>query len=148
MKKSPLVAAPRKVRPKILAAVRVDVRKRSHDCCVMCLYLARVSGEPRRALQGLIRKGAIRRVAQLHHVLPYNEFPEYLQVRENMVGLCVPCHSQHHLPGVNGGRVPWAALPECVQLFVLSRSDAEIAFAARYHPGLEPEQGGHNGRPH
>lgn len=75
-----------KAKPKVSDRSRRQALARSGGRCVCC--------------------GA--RAVQVHHVLPRQKWPEFIDEPANLVGVCVRCHERHELAVE---RIPRRALP-------------------------------------
>jgi hypothetical protein len=70
----------------------------------------------------------------VHHVLPVQTFPQWLDEARNLVGVCAPHHDEHERAR---RRIPWRALPEAVRAWVQDRmrDDRAVAvFVTRTYP--------------
>jgi hypothetical protein len=79
--------AARRRKAKIPIGVREAVRARQKGKCAVCGW---------------------RRIQQMHHVLPESRFPQFAQLAENLLGVCVGCHASHE--GASR-RIPVSVLP-------------------------------------
>jgi hypothetical protein len=111
--RSGLRAGRKKNKVTVPAGARMKALARSHGVCVACLQregidLDRITIS---ALELLVRRGVVRAAVQVHHVLDEEKWKQLAKLADNLVGICLQCHQDHHFKP--DGRIARAALPSC-----------------------------------
>lgn len=109
-------AAKRKRRQPMPQQVRMQARQRSLGRCVVCVW----EGKPRAG-----------KAEHLHHVMDVQMFPDLELEPDNLVGLCLQHHANHHAAFE---RVPREALPECCLILALEVGDRAVDHLKRFYP--------------
>lgn len=111
---------------------RARARARSLGICIMCTWKIGldVQRAPERRLRELLAQGVIRGSWVLHHVFPRQTWPALIEVEDNLVCVCDPCHDEHERWR---WRIPRAALPQ-VSIDLAEHDEAMLRYIEETYP--------------
>lgn len=101
-----------KTHPPVPRAARQEVTKRQGDRCLIpeCHYRGRL---------------------EMHHVLPKDDWPDLVQLPDNLVGLCRQCHQRHEMAY---RRILRPELPRVALALAEREGPRALAYVERIYP--------------